>query len=239
MRRYTRRHWYKPAEEKVNRLLDEFQEGLDRVEKRFHGFVQKEAGRKGMHISCREGCTHCCRYAFICTFPEGMLSARHMLVWWHEAIVSAVEGRLEWCREKQEEKGSTGWFAMKEQCAFLNKGTGQCTIYSVRPGNCRFHLAVSEPALCENGESAAIANAQKASELRSRMSEEFMKVLTSEPHLIMATLPRAVLIGLQALRAGRYILECKSKEESKQIYEEKWKPSHDMPSVKQEDISTE
>jgi len=224
MKAVTRRHWYKPAGSKVNQALDVFEASLATLHRRYQVFVQRELRKKGERISCNKGCTACCRCAFLCTFPEGLLIARHVLAYRSEAevhnlAVSAGEYRL-----MQEELGAEGWFELRRDCLFLNANDDTCSVYRLRPFVCRVHMAVSPPELCEAGGGAVIVGSRKVSDIRNQLAEAVTDDLTGQKRLIVATLPGAVELGLQALMHNAWDVKCASLEDSQELYRAKWRP---------------
>lgn len=115
--------------------------------------VQNEAHRQlakhGQPVSCGEGCDSCCHLFVTVMFPEAI------------AIVERLrdEGRLDdfvrdqWTRlvelsERATQPGLTTnqWLEEWHACPLLVDK--RCSVYEDRPTSCRFHEAVSEPALC-------------------------------------------------------------------------------------------
>lgn len=109
-----------------------------------------------MHVTCKEGCSHCCKLPATATVPEMV------------PVVEYLVGRCDWERrrpalERELERQLTAFatvnvlddeerarfFTRQLPCAFLKDD--RCSIYPVRPTVCRYHMVVSSPQNCALG----------------------------------------------------------------------------------------
>lgn len=96
------------------------------------------------------------------------------------------------------------FFQEGHPCVFLNEG--RCSIYSVRPGACRSYYVISEPNRCQPGDKQGAEdgiykiNDQDYSHAvldKGMAVNRMLKLKETPKRIMMATLPRMVLIGLQ------------------------------------------
>lgn len=101
--------------------------------------------------SCKPGCNSCCSLVIEVTLAEAFAIAEHIL---NDLVLSSALPRV---MEKfydqlailsKEGMSKRNYFLRRKPCAFLNTGTGLCSIYKVRPAGCRTYVAVSDPAKC-------------------------------------------------------------------------------------------
>lgn len=114
--------------------------------------VAEAAARMG--VTCKEGCSHCCKLPATATVPE-MVS-----------VVEYLTSRCDWERRRPalerelshqlaefadvnvlDERERVAFFRRQLPCAFLKDA--RCEIYAVRPTVCRYHMVVSPPENCE------------------------------------------------------------------------------------------
>lgn len=98
--------------------------------------------RGGQPVSCRMGCSHCCKINVDISMVEAMLLLPHLPV--------GVEDKLKIQAE------ATDYPALPVEdrtCVFLENDI--CTVYDVRPLACRTYLVITNPKFCDlnNGES--------------------------------------------------------------------------------------
>lgn len=100
-------------------------------------------------ITCRKGCTACCRFGFLSTVPEALIALR------------ATEGKLWFGRDagpankinKQARMifdptmTVDKWYEARVACPML-LANNACGIYDARPTRCRVYSVVSDPADC-------------------------------------------------------------------------------------------
>jgi Fe-S-cluster containining protein len=228
VKRLSRRGWYKPAGEKVNKLLDDFELSLARIHTSFLSNMAPVLKEHGQAITCQPGCTHCCKCAFICTFLEGLSIARFLLAFkspdWQGMWQELREHEL-----RQRELGAPGWFELEIDCLFLREG--RCTIYPVRPLNCRTHYAVSDPELCKPPrgdfegpqQPAQILNTEAVMDLRTELVKGYTMRLLGKDTFLVATLPGAVNLGFHALTTDDYEMEGQKLEgEDLESFKKSW-----------------
>ncbi|MCE5243769.1 MAG: hypothetical protein LLF99_11280 [Desulfobacteraceae bacterium] len=121
--------------------------------------------RSGMSVSCRLGCTHCCRH-----MPAGV-SSLEMIAIYQAMDQSGLKNRIfrrcleaEWvwheiCRRHRKgllegDEGDTprevvlkAYQAAAHPCPFL--GNGRCVVYPYRPFACRMHFSFSPKHWCD------------------------------------------------------------------------------------------
>jgi Fe-S-cluster containining protein len=215
-----KKNWYKPAGARVNKILDDFQLNIERIHESFLRNMHPLLQQDGLTISCKQGCTHCCQCAFVCTFLEGLCIARHLLVRGED--LEALWPTLRQHENMQKKAGAPKWFKLGISCLFLKDG--QCDIYSVRPLNCRTHYAVSDPELCNSGEgNAKILATEAVMDLRTAVAKGSTQRLVGRDDLLVATLPGAVNLGIHALTTGKYDMRGQTLEgEALEAFKKDW-----------------
>lgn len=91
--------------------------------------------------SCKMGCSACCSMAIAVTAEEAQLLSDTA----KERGVTINQQDL----EEQRRWGSKDYG--KSHCVILDKGTGACRLYDVRPMVCRRYAVTSDPAFCKPG----------------------------------------------------------------------------------------
>ncbi len=104
--------------------------------------------------SCQRGCNHCCYQLIGTSLAEGALIAAHLMdspSWMPE--LQALRVRLQ--QDSDDIRAMSGtksksyqWMENKKGCPFLDKKSGDCRIYNVRPIACRTYFVVSDPDNC-------------------------------------------------------------------------------------------
>jgi Fe-S-cluster containining protein len=104
--------------------------------------------------SCKRGCNNCCYQLIGASLAEGALIAAHVMespAWLSE--LRTLRTRLQ--EDTNEIRTMAGpksksyqWMENKKGCPFLDKKSGDCRIYNVRPIACRTYFVVSEPGNC-------------------------------------------------------------------------------------------
>jgi len=116
--------------------------------------VAEAAARMG--VTCKEGCSHCCKLPATATVPEMV------------PVVEYLTSRCDWNQRKPalerelahqlaefagvnvlDERERVAFFKRQLPCTFLKDN--RCEIYTVRPAVCRYHMVVSSPENCEHG----------------------------------------------------------------------------------------
>ena len=117
--------------------------------------VSQAAERMG--VTCKEGCSHCCKLPATATVPEMV------------PVVEYLTRRDDWNRRRPglereltrqlvefssvdvlDATERERFFARQLPCAFLTHDK-RCEIYPVRPTVCRYHMVVSPPENCAMG----------------------------------------------------------------------------------------
>ncbi|MCY2925560.1 MAG: YkgJ family cysteine cluster protein [Planctomycetota bacterium] len=121
--------------------------------------LRRQAGRHNRPISCRKGCSACCRYLVPLSVPEALLlptetpaltrpraqgaflaAARNLL---RAGSPPALEG----LEPHQAQQAISDWYVHANvTCPFLANSC--CQVYPHRPLACREHLALSNPDSC-------------------------------------------------------------------------------------------
>lgn len=117
-------------------------------------YVDDAAAR--MSVTCREGCSHCCRLPATATVPEMVpvveyLTSRGDWTKRRPALEKALDHQLAEFTTVNVlvEHERLAFFSRQLACAFLKED--RCEIYPVRPAVCRYHMVVSPPENCEAG----------------------------------------------------------------------------------------
>jgi len=104
--------------------------------------------RRGGTISCRKGCSNCCRLVVNTTFPEVVAIARHLPERFENRLESYVKGLARIAAEADGLKSYLrGVRNRAGGCPFLDPD-GSCGIYDWRPLSCRSLLSTDDPKYC-------------------------------------------------------------------------------------------
>lgn len=99
---------------------------------------------QSVNISCKKGCSHCCKIAVSASNHEAELLVHRA----KELGIDIDEGKL----ERQAQKNVDNWSDLSDEdrsCVFLSE-SGECRVYEDRPAACRKYFAVNEPELCDS-----------------------------------------------------------------------------------------
>lgn len=137
---------------------------------------QEQLTASGQVISCRKGCSACCRMLVPVSAPEAFALAQ-AFERYDEATKTALTARLEAAKQRLSEAGlwqrltelsesheppsdeaiepvNRDYYALRMACPFLENDT--CLIYHDRPSACRELTVTSPAALCDNLLSPAV-----------------------------------------------------------------------------------
>lgn len=106
--------------------------------------IAKRAQKVESLITCRQGCSHCCRQAVALTAIEAATIVQFATEKQIAIDEEKLKKQIDWSTDEQ-------WAEQPEQdrtCIFLNDGTGDCSIYPARPLACRKYFATSDPQNC-------------------------------------------------------------------------------------------
>lgn len=95
---------------------------------------------------CRKGCSACCSRMVRVTVAEAAVMLEHLerAGTWREVREAAREqARIAMAAADR------SWFMMNIPCPVLDRGTGECRAYPVRPTPCSAHYVTSDPSLCD------------------------------------------------------------------------------------------
>lgn len=216
MAKRTRRGWYKPAGRALNQCLDACLDNLEHLDTHWAAAIQE----KGT-VSCQPGCAWCCRNAFLCTPVEGMLISRYLLAYKLGINMATLHTHA----RLQVTLGAEGWFEESLNCTFLDETTRRCTVYPVRPLNCRLCLSLGDPRDCRQGEMRTFKTAQ--------LSQAWMKSLRGLTQRlfghgeVVAPFAVAVLQGHKRLTQGPCELAALKDPQDIKAFAAKWRPRHD------------
>jgi hypothetical protein len=90
------------------------------------------------------------------------------------------------------------WMAQKKGCPFLDKKSGECRIYSVRPLACRTYYVVSAPEHCSPDKPGAGVQIIDPSEATLTAIEGIAKVVDTIP-MLSGSLQSMVLAGMELI----------------------------------------
>lgn len=186
--------------ETVDRLLDLYLHKVQGLEEGFTEFLNKSLPTAKLEIQCRYGCDACCYAPFTVTLPEALLLAREL----HrkELATSEFIARVGQVSQDQLQSTPSEWFHKKHPCLLLNEQEHVCSMYDARPAACRFHLSVSDPAMCKTGTAVLIDSSQdvKAAEMLSGLflSEALGVPSMHAKHGLMPSMLHAALLSYEA-----------------------------------------
>jgi Fe-S-cluster containining protein len=164
------------------------------------------AGAAQMQVkepSCHK-CTAaaCCRQAIYVTLFEVFPLARHLVETGRDT--PELRARLRDAGYRMETTPNAGWLDRYEACVFLENE--RCTVYEHRPVRCRSYWVFSPAEQCgpPSGRDVAFANYTGATTVALQFGRRLHKDLRlkeTRMRILMATLPRATLIVLEAMDA--------------------------------------
>lgn len=96
-------------------------------------------GRVHLRLACRSGCNHCCVSPVSVIGPEVVLIAEYIRARFTEVAIEALVARI------QERRAIVGTAQDREVMCPLNVD-GKCSVYEVRPINCRMWHSFDEAA---------------------------------------------------------------------------------------------
>jgi len=99
------------------------------------------------------------------------------------------------------------WFRESHPCVFLENG--RCSIYKVRPVACRSYFVINDPSLCQPDNKQTILHIDNSAYLdmtlrRGLMIHMALDLKETEQRILMGTLPRIVLLALEAMDHNDY-----------------------------------
>jgi Fe-S-cluster containining protein len=163
----------------------------EHVDKRVDGLLQSEK------VTCRgEGCAGCCYQFVSATTIEALLIAHHIInqPGWKDMLPAIRAAAL-----INDFEGITPgtYFRKAIPCVFLKDS--RCTIYKVRPEQCRYYFVVSDPADCMPP-TAKGTLALDMREAHNKIWALAMELLKAEPgHPIVGPLPVMVVYALKVI----------------------------------------
>lgn len=189
-------------------LVDKIEEWYRSLDEGLTTSLRRREVKTGEKISCFT-CTNvapgCCHQKVMVNLYEVFPIVRHIMRSGQDTPeLRAKLGELAVAMEAGEREQ---WFREVHPCVFLEKD--RCSIYPVRPVACRTYYVVSEPKLCqaESGtQEVGIIDCEEAIWLSMDKAEKIHKALNLDgPHLLMAALPRMVLLGLELMTHEDYV----------------------------------
>ena len=126
---------------------------------RAYGRYGQQAGRwiegytrQGGTVHCRAGCVHCCNFPVRVSLAEALLTASHL----SPAQLDAMRIRAAEVLENARSARSWDEFFQRHRreigyCPLLDRATGGCTAYEVRPTRCRDTFSALSAEYCRVG----------------------------------------------------------------------------------------
>ena len=164
-------------------------------------------------VTCRTGCSHCCKLPATSTVPEMV------------PVVEYLASRSDWKKRRPalerelrhqlaefatvdvlDEGERVAFFRRQLACMFL-KGD-RCEIYALRPAVCRYHMVVSPPDNCEIGPESrpiALVDMQRVENTVAIEGAKALGELTGGP-IALAFVLAADLLGVE-LDVDRTLLD--------------------------------
>lgn len=100
----------------------------------------------GSSVPCKPGCSGCCSRHLVTTVAEALLVVEHLMAngTWDEVKERAAE-----IAPTARSSNPLSWFKMNLKCPVLDRKTGLCMAWPVRPPACSTHFVTSDPKLCD------------------------------------------------------------------------------------------
>jgi Fe-S-cluster containining protein len=159
--------------------------------------VQVAEHIKNQKVTCKKGCSHCCKLLTTIAMTEGILLADHVLrnMDWRKMMPKIVELAKE---HSYDGINLYNFFSKKLSCIFLQDDQ-TCGVYDIRPACCRFHYVVSDPDLCSPDRPGSVT-----ATVDLRLAEEpvWKMNIAAFGHPVMAPLPVMLLFCMVGLSDG-------------------------------------
>lgn len=105
--------------------------------------LKADAKERGMEISCKRGCTHCCNLFIACSHEEADLLYKTA----KKKGIKLSKKRLEYQARFKNDHDYFTRFGKRTKCVFLGDD-GDCMVYEQRPIACRKYFVTSSPENC-------------------------------------------------------------------------------------------
>lgn len=160
---------------------------------------------KDAKISCRRGCSHCCYLLVYLTLPEALAIAERLLSSPErlKEVRRAIAAQLTTLTDPLITQHS--YFRQQHPCIFLNNS--ECTIYDVRPTECRYYYVLSSPDLC--GETGSLRGSVIT---KANMTKVKLRILTEMEAGQPAPMPVMLHWALRLLEDGQEAYEAEMRE---------------------------
>lgn len=106
--------------------------------------IDKQAQSIEPHITCRDGCAHCCKQAVAVTSVEAARLLAHARATGVELDRAKIEEQATYSNDEE-------WIARpteKRTCVFLG-ADNRCRVYRARPAACRKYFSIENPDACD------------------------------------------------------------------------------------------
>lgn len=173
-----------------------------------------------LNVSCKVGCAGCCYQLTLVTLPEGVAIAEYFLSDTQRRNLIPLLMRSFYEQVQQIQPGHykeirQAYFQKKVPCTFLDEDSKLCTIYPVRPSTCRYHLVVSDPALCQPEAGIQPVGRVNTLAVEHQVLSEANRVSNqTKVPLFIAPLPVVMLWAFKLLIEGRSAFDAALKEEN-------------------------
>jgi Fe-S-cluster containining protein len=161
--------------------------------------------------SCTQASPGCCNQKTMIAMYEGLLLARHI----KDKGLDTPEFRARLRTEGDAMEGSSRarWFHEAHPCIFLEKG--RCTVYAIRPVICSTYYVVNPSEMCQPGKREQIRHVDHSPVIDAATRQAFwihraLKLKESSRRILLGTLPRVLLIALEAWDSDDYAQHIRS-----------------------------
>jgi Fe-S-cluster containining protein len=163
------------------------------------GLAVASEERLGRKVSCRKGCSACCRHAVPLSPPEAWL-LRDLVVSFAPEQKGKILERFANIKDRLDQEGfgrrslphsasmdevqalGLDYFRLGLACPFLDEDT--CLIYPQRPYSCRTHLVTSPAEYCSEPDLYAVKPVQMAISLTEILSKLAARLMGGDPFVI-------------------------------------------------------
>ena len=194
-------------------LKEVLNSGLTPLYEAYDQYLASQLVAEGKNITCKKGCSHCCRHYVTSVEPFEILAIHFLIrqLQQYPDLLFAAHARTSKFEQILKKEGEDGeaedralyrYYLRGIHCPFLEK-EGTCGIYEDRPMSCRMFFSESAPRFCEGKQVTSGWNKNFQVELPDEAEEALARCSELLAHL---DLPVGLFAGVLEANAllGKY-----------------------------------